>query len=126
MPMPIVFHPVMGWTWLGLLGAAALLISLPTLLRRGRGALPRLLGFLLLLGILAAPNLVAETRRPLPDIAVLLVDRSQSMALGDRAAEAARAAAALRAGAGATQLQTVDVPPPPPAARHFSPPCTTR
>ena len=111
MPMPIVFHPVMGWTWLGLLGAAALLISLPALLRRGRGALPRLLGFLLLLGILAAPNLVAETRRPLPDIAVLLVDRSQSMALGDRAAEAARAAAALRAGAGATQLQTVDVPP---------------
>ena len=110
-PAPIVFNPAFGWTWLGLLAAAALLASVPALARRSRGALPRALGFLFLLGLLAAPSLVTATRRPLPDIALLLLDRSQSMDFGNRAAEAERAAAALRASAGPVELQTVAVPP---------------
>ena len=94
--VPIVFSPAFGWVWLGLLGAAAILVSLPAHLRRGRGAVLRSFGFLLLLAILAGPSLVAQTRRPLPDIALVLIDRSQSMALGDRIAQAARAAAPPR------------------------------
>ncbi len=106
---PIVFNPDFGWPWLAVLASFAVLAIMPALLRRAPGSLIRGLGFMLLLAILAGPNRVAETRRPLPDIALLLVDHSQSMGLGNRTALAAAAASALRAGTGAVQVQTIEI-----------------
>ena len=87
---------------LGLWAALAVAAGLVTgfgLWRRARGAVWRGLGFAALLAWLAGPVLLRETVRPLPDIGVLLVDRSASMQLGDRARLAAAAAARLEAAA---------------------------
>ncbi len=107
----IVFAPLLPFLWLVILAVLALLASLPALLRGARGAILRALAFLFLLGILSGPHWMAETKRPLPDIAVLLVDRSPSMKIGNRVALADRAADALRAAANGIDLRTVEVPP---------------
>jgi len=52
---------------------------------------------LVLLAALANPFLVREEREPLPDIAVLLVDESESMRAGNRAEAAQTAAQSVRA-----------------------------
>ena len=100
----------------GLLAALALVAALVTgfgLWRRVRGAAWRGLGFAALLAWLAGPVLLRETVRPLPDIGVLLVDRSASMQLGDRARLAAAAAARIAAAAAGhpgLELRQVVVP----------------
>jgi hypothetical protein len=88
----IDFAPVLPWWLLAALGAVALLALAPAFWRRARGAWLRALGFALLLLALGNARLVEETRETRPDIAVLLVDRSDSATLGPRAAqvEAAR------------------------------------
>jgi hypothetical protein len=78
---------------------------------RARGAIPRLAACLLTLAILTGPQRIISTARLLPDIALILLDHSQSMEIGARDAMAARALAALRASAGATQLDIVTIPP---------------
>ena len=62
--------------------------------RRARGTALRAMAFAVLSVWLANPRLVQETRETLPDIGLLVLDRSASMAVGDRTqlAEAARAA----------------------------------
>ncbi len=110
-PAQIVFAPAFGWPWFGALAAAALLATLPSLLRRARGAMFRCLGFLLLLAALAGPAWTAETRRPLRDIALLLIDRSQSMSIGNRTSLVNAAAAALQSSAAGIDLRSVEVPP---------------
>ncbi len=57
----------------------------PALWRRARGAVLRLLCFAVVLLWLAGPRLVQEAREALGDIAVMVVDRTGSMATGDRA-----------------------------------------
>jgi hypothetical protein len=64
--------------------------------RRARGAWLRAASFTVLLAWLAGPVLVRETRQGLRDIALMVVDRSDSMQVGDRAALAETAARALR------------------------------
>jgi len=107
----IVLAPILPTPWLALLAVIALAATIPALLRRARGAALRGLAFLFLLGILVGPHWLAETRRPLPDIALLLLDRSASMQIGNRATLANRAAAALLATAGPVDLRTVEIPP---------------
>jgi hypothetical protein len=107
----IVFTPLLSPLWLGILAAAALLIILPALIRNARGAGLRALAFLFLFAILTGPNWLAETRRALPDIALLLVDHSQSMDIGDRRALAAKAAATIAGSANGIDLRTLDIPP---------------
>ena len=67
--------------------------------RAGRWA--RGLAFAILLFALAGPLLVKEKHAPLADVAVIVTDRSQSMSLGDRAAQAEAARGAGQAPAGA-------------------------
>lgn len=88
------FAPVLPVWLLAALAAVALLALLPALLRRARGAAWRAAAFALILAALSGPRLVEETRETRPDIALLLVDRTDSTeaATGHAAAiEAARA-----------------------------------
>jgi len=78
------------------IGAAALLAGY-AFAARARGAWARTLALAALILVLAHPMIVRENREPLSDVAVIVVDRSQSMQIGNRQAEADRAAAALKA-----------------------------
>jgi hypothetical protein len=119
------FAPVIPPWLLIALAAIAALALLPALLRPAldaagqrriipaRGALLRLAAFAALILALANPRLVEETREMRPDIALLLVDRSDSTTLADRAAriEAARAALESRARRlPDLELRSVEVP----------------
>jgi len=64
--------------------------------RRARGALMRGLAFAILLFALAGPILVKETHAPLPDVVAVVMDRSQSMGVGNRQAQADAALVKLR------------------------------
>ncbi|MDE8346661.1 MAG: hypothetical protein POH28_10890, partial [Acidocella sp.] len=107
----IHFAPAIAWPWLAALAGFCALVTIPALIARSRGALLRLLGFTILIAALAAPQWQRDTTTKLPDIALVLVDHSQSMQIGNRETLAARALAALRASAGTTRLITADIPP---------------
>ena len=96
-----------------LLAVLALLVVGLAAWRRARGTLLRLAAFAVLLGWLAGPRLVEETRQGLPDIGLLVVDHTASMQIGDRAqlAEAARASIAAQAQKlPGLELRTITVP----------------
>ena len=63
---------------------------------RARGAWARALVFAALIFVLANPLVVHETHSPLPDVAAIVIDRSQSMGIEDRRAQEDAALAALR------------------------------
>src|SRR5258706_10343007 len=88
----LAFAPVIPFEALTVVIALALLIRFYGLVQRAKGAWARGLAFAVLLFALAGPLLVKEKHSPLPDVAVIVTDRSQSMALGKRSsqAEAAR------------------------------------
>ncbi len=65
------------WLLAGLAALCALAL-LPAALRRARGVWWRAAAFALILGALAQPRIVEQTRETRPDIALLLVDRSDS------------------------------------------------
>ena len=107
------FEPTLPWWLLGALAALCVAALAPALLRRARGGVLRLLCFAVLLLWLAGPKLVQETREALDDIAVMVVDHTGSMAVGNRAALTDAAAAKLQAEAAAMpglELRTVTVP----------------
>ena len=100
--------------WL-LLALTALAIAIvgTALWRRARGAWLRAAAFAVLLAWLAGPTLVRETRQGLRDIALLVVDRSDSMQVGDRMKLADAAVASIRAQASHLpdlELRQVSVP----------------
>ena len=64
---------------------------------RARGVGWRFLAFAVLLLWLSGPRLVEETRQGLPDIALMVVDESASMQVGNRAALAEKARARIEA-----------------------------
>lgn len=92
----IEWMPLLPWEILaGLAGLAALLV-LWGLFRRARGALLRIIPLAALLLVLAGPEVVREARTALPDVAVVVVDESESQGIGDRRARSAAAEQALR------------------------------
>jgi hypothetical protein len=93
----IAFAPVIPLWLLAAVAALAALLLAYGLWMRARGSWARALAFALLLFALAGPMLVREKHAPLPDVAVIVTDRSQSMAVGSRAAQAEAARKALRA-----------------------------
>jgi len=117
----IAFSPAFPWPVLAAFGTIALAICAASLVARARGALLRLIGFPFLIAILCGPQWRQNTLRPLPDIALILMDHSQSMAIGKRNEMANRALAALRASAGTTQLQIAEIPPAPDGGTAASP-----
>ncbi|MGI4954924.1 MAG: hypothetical protein ACRYGM_24215 [Janthinobacterium lividum] len=107
------FDPALPWWALALLAGLCLLALAPALWRRARGAVWRALAFAVLLAWLSGPRLVRETRDTLPDIGLLVIDRSASMAVGDRARLAEAARTQLQAQAARMtdlELRTIEVP----------------
>ena len=94
--MRLGFDPLVGWPWLIGLGAAALVCWGIYIVFRGRAWLTRGLALTLLSIAIANPALVREQRDPLPSVAALILDRSESMDFGNRTDTAATAFAALR------------------------------
>src|SRR5476649_2473050 len=89
----LAFAPVIPLPLLTALIVLAVLITVYSFILHAKGAWARGLAFAVLLFALAGPLLVKEKHAPLPDVAVIVTDRSQSMSLGKRSqqAEAARA-----------------------------------
>ncbi|HEY2008560.1 MAG TPA: hypothetical protein VGH23_06210 [Rhizomicrobium sp.] len=84
----LAFAPVIPMPLLTALAVIAILITAYAFFMRARGAWARGVAFAVLLFALAGPLLVREKHAPLPDVAVIVTDRSQSMSLGSRAAQA--------------------------------------
>jgi hypothetical protein len=109
----IRWAPLLPWWAVATLAAICALVVMAALLRRARGAVWRAVAFALLLAWLGGPRLVREARDVMPDIGLLVLDESGSMALGDRAALRDRARDALLAEAAklpGLEMQTVVVP----------------
>ncbi|MGE5515304.1 MAG: hypothetical protein ACM31D_05730 [Bacteroidota bacterium] len=92
----ITLAPLLPWPWLAGLAALAVAVWALALARRARGAWLRLLPLAVLLLALLDPRLVSEDRRPLPDIALVVVDDTASQRIGDRRAQTETALAELR------------------------------
>ncbi|MBV9811386.1 MAG: hypothetical protein JO326_01450 [Acetobacteraceae bacterium] len=107
------FDPVLPPWLIAALGVLCLAAVSVALWRRARGVVWRALAFAVLIGWLAGPRLVRETRETLPDIGLLVVDQSQSMSVGNRAALAEAARARIEAQARELrdlELRTITVP----------------
>ena len=110
----IRFDPTLPVWLLAALGVAALLALALAALRRARGTWLRALVLVVLLGWLAGPRLVRETREGLNDIALLVVDETASMRINDRATIRDRARDQITAAVAQmpdVELRTVTVPP---------------
>ena len=85
------FEPFLGWPLFWGLAGLTVLAWVAYISLRGRAWLTRALGLVLLCAALLNPSLVHEEREPLPSVAAVILDRSESMQFGDRtkAAEAA-------------------------------------
>src|SRR5438105_4994070 len=95
------FAPHIPLVYLWVLIAAAVLLTLYAFIRRARGAWARGLAFAAALLALANPLIVHEKREPLTDVAAIVLDRSQSMSIERRSADAARALAEIKKRLGA-------------------------
>ena len=80
----LIFSPLLPWPWLAGLAALALLLTVPGLLRRMRGAWLRLAAALALLLALSNPVLLNEQREPLSTVVAMVVDHSASQTLDGR------------------------------------------
>jgi hypothetical protein len=92
----VAFDPLLPWPVLIALGAAGLVLVLLGLRARARGLLWRFLAVIVVLAALANPALIEEQRKPIADIALIVTDDSDSMAIGDRHAQAQAAREALK------------------------------
>jgi hypothetical protein len=109
----IILFPLIPWPSLAALAALGLAASLAAFWLRARGAPLRAAGFVLLAAILAGPEIVQETTKPLDDIFLIAVDRSQSMSLGNRTQRAGAALAYLKTQAAQEphlQTRIIDIP----------------
>jgi hypothetical protein len=89
------FSPLVpSWVIVALVVLATLAL-VPALLRRARGVVWRLAAFSVILIWLSGPRLVQESRETLPDIGLLVVDKTTPMQIGDRARLADQARAAI-------------------------------
>ncbi|MFC7472954.1 hypothetical protein ACFQS7_01210 [Dankookia sp. GCM10030260] len=109
----IDLSPIIPLWLLAALGVVAVLALAPAFWRRARGAPLRALVFALILLALANPRLVEETRETRPDIALVVVDRSDSARIGTRAAQVEAARTVLEDRLGRLpelEVRTVEVP----------------
>ena len=110
----ILFAPLLPQWLIYTLVAIALIPVLAALLTRSRGAVLRALALAAFTLVLLNPVMRSEEREPLADIAVLLVDQSQSQQLSNRAALTSQAQKAIQAAAAtlpATELRTALIAP---------------
>ena len=110
----ISFEPLIGWPWLWSLVAVVIVAWAAYTLFRGRAWLTRGAALTLLAAALSNPAIVHEEREPLPSIAALILDRSESMSFGERRAAAEVAYATLKTRLGADdslELRTLETDP---------------
>lgn len=91
----LAFDPIVPWPVLAALALGALLLCGLLIYGRKRGAWLRLLASALLLTALLDPRFVNEEREKLPDVVALVVDRTGSQSIGERAAQTDAAEKAL-------------------------------
>jgi hypothetical protein len=91
------FEPFLGWPLFWALAGLTAAAWIAYIALRGRAWLTRALGLLLLCAALLNPSLVHEEREPLPSVAAVILDRSESMQFGDRQKAADAAYKALTA-----------------------------
>ncbi|MDE2182379.1 MAG: hypothetical protein KGJ78_05105 [Alphaproteobacteria bacterium] len=94
--MSIAFAPLIPLSVLWTVIAGAVLLAAYAFYVHAHGAWARLIALAALALALSGPMLVRENREPLSDVAVIVLDHSQSMQIGNRLADADRAAAALK------------------------------
>src|SRR6266566_8192570 len=92
----IAFAPHLPLWLFAAFGAMALAILAFSVYRHAHGAWARLFAFAVVMVALANPLIVKETREGLSNIVALVIDRSQSMEIGTRKADAEKALAAMR------------------------------
>ncbi len=92
----IVFAPHVPIGVLWALIAAAVVLAGYAFAVRARGAWARALALTVLILAIANPLIVRQSRQPLPDVAVIVVDHSQSMSLGSRLPNADKAVTELK------------------------------
>jgi len=92
----IAFDPLLGWPVLIALGAVGLVLVLLGIRARARGMLWRSLAVIVVLAALANPALIEEQRKPIADVALVVTDDSDSMAIGDRHTQVQAAKEALK------------------------------
>ncbi|MFO1162897.1 MAG: hypothetical protein U1E60_28950 [Reyranellaceae bacterium] len=92
----VVFDPLLPWWVLAVLGGIGLVLVLLGLRAGARGTLMRLGAIVVVLAALANPALVEEQRKPIADVALVVVDDSDSMAIGERHTQVQAAREALK------------------------------
>ncbi len=108
----IAFAPLFPWLLIAVAAVAGLILLALSAYAHARGVWLRALAFSLLLLALANPSVRNEQRDTLSDIAVAIIDRSQSQQAGNRLSQADAAAAALKDQAARlpnTELRVVDL-----------------
>ena len=93
----LAFAPLLPWTFIALLGVPAAVLLAIAAVRGGRGVGLRAAALAVLVLALTNPRAVRENREPRPDVAVVVVDQSDSQAVGGRAAQREAALDAVRA-----------------------------
>ncbi len=92
----VAFDPLLGWAVLAVLGGIGLVLVLLGLRAGARGTIWRLGSVLVVLAALANPALIEEQRKPIADVALVVTDDSDSMAIGERRQQVQAAREALK------------------------------
>jgi hypothetical protein len=92
----VAFDPLLGWPVLAVLAAVGLVLVLLGLRAGARGTIWRMASVLVVLAALANPALIEEQRKPIADVALVVTDDSDSMAIGDRRMQVQAAREALK------------------------------
>ena len=88
----LIFSPLLPWAWLAGFAVVALILTIPGIVRRMRGAWLRLAAAAALLVALSNPVLLNEQRDPLSTVVAMVVDHSASQGLDGRDKMTAEAA----------------------------------
>ena len=80
----VAFDPLVPWSVIAVLGGIGLVLVLLGLRAGARGTIWRLGSIVVVLAALANPALIEEQRKPIADVALIVVDDSDSMAIGER------------------------------------------
>ena len=92
----IAFDPLLPWPALAVLGGVGLVLVLLGLRAGARGTIWRMGSIAVVLAALANPALIEEQRKPIADVALIVVDDSDSMAIGERRQQVQTAREALK------------------------------
>jgi hypothetical protein len=103
----LAFEPLLAEPWLWALTALAAALALAGLAARARGAVLRSAALAATAFALWGPTLLAEEREPIADIAVIVLDESQSQTFADR--QAVTGEAARRLAEAAARLPNLEI-----------------